>query len=40
MLSAAYEESANHGLDRERTRFLEVLDRVDDLWDEARSETS
>jgi len=32
MLAAARRESAEHALARERSRFLAVLDRVDELW--------
>ncbi len=33
MLASAYEESRTRGLDLERTRFLEILGRVDELWE-------
>lgn len=32
MLAAARRESEDHALTRERSRFLEILDRVDELW--------
>jgi hypothetical protein len=32
MLAAARVESSEHALARERSRFLEILDRVDELW--------
>jgi len=32
MLASAREESAAHGLTHERDRFLEILDRVEELW--------
>jgi glycosyltransferase involved in cell wall biosynthesis len=32
MLAAAREVSVAHGLNCERTKFLEILDRVDELW--------
>jgi hypothetical protein len=32
MLSAAARESRSRALGSERSRFLEILDRVDELW--------
>jgi hypothetical protein len=32
MLASAHAESMKRGLNSERVRFLEILDRVDDLW--------
>jgi hypothetical protein len=32
LLAAARERSADHALERERERFLGILDRVDELW--------
>ncbi len=32
MLAAARRESEDHALTRERSRFLEILNRVDELW--------
>jgi hypothetical protein len=32
MLAAGHAEANEHALSAERARFLEILDRVDELW--------